>query len=192
MTKKAATKAVELTPKQSRFVDEYLKDLNATQAAMRAGYSQKTAYRTGCDNLTKPQVAVAIQERMNRRSERTQIDADYILHRLFEIDQMDVLDILNDDGSPKPISQWPKVWRITLSGLDISRTVTNFDESTAETILKKIKWPDKLKNIELLGKHVSVKAFEESKSGDEDAPPPVQVIFKVQDASNPERDRGDA
>lgn len=77
MTKTA--EAVELTPKQSRFVDEYLVDLNATQAAIRAGYSEKTAYRTGADNLKKPQIAEAIQERMNRRSERTEITADFVL-----------------------------------------------------------------------------------------------------------------
>ncbi|RUR52707.1 terminase small subunit [Vreelandella populi] len=165
MTKKTAPEAVALTARQSRFVDEYLIDLNAAQAYQRAGYKAKgNAAETNAIRLLRnAQVKQAIQTRMSRRSERTQIDADYILHRLFEIDQMDVLDILNDDGSPKPISEWPKVWRITLSGLDISRTVTNFDESTAETILKKIKWPDKLKNIELLGKHVSVKAFEAEK-----------------------------
>ncbi|MBW5801178.1 terminase small subunit [Halomonas elongata] len=79
MTKKAAKGAVELTPRQSRFVDEYLKDLSATQAAIRAGYSEKTAGRTGHDNLKKPEIANAIQERMNQRSERTQIDADFVL-----------------------------------------------------------------------------------------------------------------
>ncbi|TDX30768.1 phage terminase small subunit [Modicisalibacter xianhensis] len=78
MTNKAAG-AVELTPKQARFVEEYLKDLNATQAAMRAGYSEKTAYRTAADNLKKPQIADAIQRAMNKRSERTQIDADFVL-----------------------------------------------------------------------------------------------------------------
>jgi len=70
----------KLTPKQSRFVDEYLVDLNATQAAIRAGYSAKTARATGQENLTKPAVADAIQERMNDRSERTKIDADFVLH----------------------------------------------------------------------------------------------------------------
>ena len=47
---------MSLTAKQKRFCDEYLIDLNATQAAIRAGYSEKTAYRTGADNLRKPQI----------------------------------------------------------------------------------------------------------------------------------------
>ena len=74
---------------------------------------------------------------------------------------MDVLDILRDDGTLKPITLWPKVWRITLQGMDISTTIQDFDEKTTETILKKIKWPDKVKNLELLGKHISVQAFKE-------------------------------
>lgn len=77
MTKTA--EAVGLTAKQSRFVDEYLKDLNATQSAKRAGYSEKTASRIGPELLGKTCVAAAIQERMNRRSERTSIDADFVL-----------------------------------------------------------------------------------------------------------------
>ncbi|WP_275289167.1 terminase small subunit [Halomonas elongata] len=85
MTKKAAKGAVELTARQSRFVDEYLKDLSATQAAIRAGYSKKTAGRTGHENLKKPEIASAIQERMNDRSKRTQITADKVLERWWEI-----------------------------------------------------------------------------------------------------------
>ena len=92
-----------LTPKQSRFVDEYLVDLNATQAAVRAGYSAKTAGQIGDENLKKPQIAKALSDRMKQREQRTQVDADYVIKRLQEIDQMDVFDILNDDMSLKPI-----------------------------------------------------------------------------------------
>lgn len=80
---------------------------------------------------------------------------------MVQIDEMDVLDILKDDGGLKLVHEWPKVWRTTLSGLDVLTTVTNFDETTTENILKKIKWPDKVKNLELLGKHIAVQAFRE-------------------------------
>ena len=63
-----------LTAKQSVFVDEYLIDLNATQAAIRAGYSKDTAKDMGYENLTKPHIHKAIHEAMDTRSERTQID----------------------------------------------------------------------------------------------------------------------
>lgn len=102
-----------------------------------------------------------IAELMEERNKRLRVSADYVLLRLVEIDQMDVIDILNDDGGLKPISQWPKIWRTTLSGLDISTTITNFDETTLKNMLKKIKWPDKVKNLELIGKHVDVMAFKE-------------------------------
>lgn len=151
-----------LTDKQEMFCREYLIDLNATQAAIRAGYSEKTARASGCENLTKPDIQNRIAELKADRNEQVNIDAAYVLKRLIEIDQMDVLDILNDDGGIKSISEWPKVWRTTLSGFDINTSVTNFDETTIENILKKIKWPDKVKNLELLGKHVTVQAFKDN------------------------------
>jgi phage terminase small subunit len=73
-----------LTLKQQRFVDEYLVDLNATQAAIRAGYSEKTARSIGDENLTKPDIATAIQEAMKKRSERTKVDADYVIQTIVD------------------------------------------------------------------------------------------------------------
>ena len=75
---------MSLTPKQQLFVAEYLVDLNATQAAVRAGYSNKTAYSVGHENLKKPEVAAAIQEAMQARSERIKADQDWIVERLVE------------------------------------------------------------------------------------------------------------
>ena len=144
-----------LTPKQQRFVEEYLIDLNATQAAIRAGYSEKTAHSIGAENLIKPEIQKAIADAQAKREERTQIDSDYVLKRLVEIDQMDVLDIMGDDGNVKPLRDWPKIWRQYISNIE---TISMDD---GEGWLKKIKWPDKVKNLELIGKHVSVGAFKE-------------------------------
>ena len=144
-----------LTPKQQRFVEEYLIDLNATQAAIRAGYSEKTAKEIGSENLTKPNIAKAIQEAQSKRTEEAKIDSAYVLKRLVEIDQMDVLDIMDDDGNVKPLRDWPKIWRQYISNIE---TISVDD---GEGWLKKIKWPDKVKNLELLGKHVSVGAFKD-------------------------------
>ena len=71
-----------LTPKQSRFVEEYLVDMNATQAAIRAGYSKKTAGQTGNENLKKPEIQKALSDAVQVRSERTEITQDYVLKRL--------------------------------------------------------------------------------------------------------------
>jgi phage terminase small subunit len=72
-----------LTPKQERFVDEYLIDLNATQAAIRAGYSKKTAHVIGPENLGKPAIAAAVARAQADRTERTNITQDYVLESIF-------------------------------------------------------------------------------------------------------------
>lgn len=151
-----------MTPKQEAFVREYLIDLNATQAAIRAGYSEATAYSIGQENLNKPEIAAAINEAQADRAERTQINADYVLNRLVEIDNMDVLDIVDDKLNLKPVNQWPRVWRRYLSGFDVAEMFEGRGDDREMTgILKKIKWPDKVKNLELLGKHVGVQAFKD-------------------------------
>ena len=153
-----------LTDKQEMFCREYLIDLNATQAAIRAGYSENTARKIGSENLTKPDVQNRIAELKLQRNEQVNIDAAYVLRRLVEIDQMDVLDIVKDDLSLKPVSEWPPTWRRYISGFDVAEMFENSGEGGARElagILKKIKWPDKVKNLELLGKHISVMAFKE-------------------------------
>ena len=72
----------ELTDKQQRFVDEYLVDFNATQAAIRSGYSEKTARAIGAENLTKPDIAKAIQNAMTHKKQRTELDADFVIKSL--------------------------------------------------------------------------------------------------------------
>lgn len=157
----------KLTDKQELFAREYLKDLNATQAAIRAGYSEKTARATGCENLTKPDIAERIIQLKDARNEEVGVDAAYVLRRLVEIDQMDVLDIMKDDMSLKPVSDWPASWRRYLSGVDVAEMFEGRgDDREMVGILKKIKWPDKVKNLELLGKHVTVQAFKEQVSNE--------------------------
>mgnify|MGYP000852369502 FL=1 len=75
----------KLTPKQKAFVDEYLIDLNATQAAIRAGHSTKTARKIGQENLTKPDIQTEIQKRIKDRKKRTEITQDFVLNELYAI-----------------------------------------------------------------------------------------------------------
>ncbi|MEQ6916021.1 terminase small subunit [Halomonas aquatica] len=127
---------VRLTPKQSRFVDEYLIDLNATQAAIRAGYSEKTARQVGAENLSKPDIASAIEARTQERSERTQINADMvlqgILHNVRRCEQGEV--VRNSRGEPMMIE--------TLDGE--MAVAYRYDASNA------------LKGYEMLGKHLKL------------------------------------
>lgn len=72
----------KLTAKQERFCTEYIIDLNATQAAIRAGYSSKTANRIASENLSKPDIQRKIQELQQERAERTEITQDRVLKEL--------------------------------------------------------------------------------------------------------------
>jgi len=83
-----------LSRKQKAFVTEYLVDLNATQAAVRAGYSAKTAFTIGSENLRKPLIQSAIQEAMAKREERTEITQDLVLKEWLELYRLDVNDLV--------------------------------------------------------------------------------------------------
>lgn len=91
-----------LTPKQQRFVEEYLIDLNATQAAIRAGYSAKTASVIAAENLAKPNVAAAVQAAMAARSKDTGINAAWVVKKLVEnIERaMQAIPVLDKEGNP--------------------------------------------------------------------------------------------
>ncbi|EAB7141305.1 terminase small subunit [Salmonella enterica subsp. enterica] len=172
--KRKSTQYKPLTAMQEAYAQEYTKcPENQTQAAINAGFSPNTAAVKASVMMRDERIQKRIAELMEERNKRLRVSADYVLLRLVEIDQMDVLDILNEDGSMKPISSWPKVWRTSLSALDIATIKTtqaslqkdngeaDLSVEDVEHILKKIKWPDKVKNLELIGKHVDVNAFKE-------------------------------
>lgn len=151
----------ELTPKQTLFILEYLKDLNATQAAIRAGYSKKTAGQIGDENLKKPQIKAEIDKAMKERIEKTKIDANWVLERLAEEVQADISDLYGENGALLPVSQWPMIWRQGLvSGIDVHQEYAYEDgKKIPDGMIMKVKLSDRIKRIELIGKHVDVMAF---------------------------------
>ncbi|EEQ7973950.1 terminase small subunit [Escherichia coli] len=172
--KRKSTQFKPLTAMQEAYCQSYIKTPeNQTQAAINAGFSPNTAAVKASVMMRDERIQKRIAELMEERNKRMRVSADYVLLRLVEIDQMDVLDILNDDGGMKPIAEWPKVWRTSLSAMDIATIKTtqaslqkengeaDLSVEDVEHILKKVKWPDKVKNLELIGKHVDVNAFKE-------------------------------
>ncbi|HAJ7863073.1 TPA: terminase small subunit [Escherichia coli] len=172
--KRKSTQFKPLTAMQEAYCQSYIKTPeNQTQAAINAGFSPNTAAVKASVMMRDERIQKRIAELMEERNKRMRVSADYVLMRLVEIDQMDVLDILNDDGGMKPIAEWPKVWRTSLSAMDIATIKTtqaslqkengeaDLSVEDVEHILKKAKWPDKVKNLELIGKHVDVNAFKE-------------------------------
>ena len=90
-----------MNSKQQRFVEEYLIDLNATQAAILAGYSPKTANVIGCENLSKPEISNAISRAMAERSRRTGISQDRVVQELAKIAFVNITDICDPAGQIK-------------------------------------------------------------------------------------------
>lgn len=94
----------KLTAKQQRFVDEYLIDLNASQAAIRAGYSAKTAGAMGCENLTKPIIQQAINEAQSERAQKTKIDAAWVLEQAAQSYITNSTEYMDDQGRMVPLN----------------------------------------------------------------------------------------
>lgn len=154
----------KLTPKQAQFVREYLIDLNATQAAIRAGYSKRTANEQAARLLAKASVKNAVAEATQKRAEETGIDAAWVLKRLAAEAEADIADLHDENGNLKPIHEWPKIWRQGLvQGIEVEELFEGFGEDREHIgRLRKIKLDSRIKRVELIGKHVSVKAFEET------------------------------
>jgi len=145
-----------LNKKQTRFVEEYLIDLNATQAAIRAGYSQKTAYRIGHDLLQKTSVQEAIQKEMAERSERTQITADAVLQELARLAFSDIRKVTVFGVKGVTIKESAEIDDATAAAIsEVSETTTQFGGS------RKVKMHDKVKALELAGRHLGL--FEKDK-----------------------------
>lgn len=159
---------IKLTPKQEAFCLALVKSETASQSdAYRQAYNaskmtSKTVNERASVLMADSKITARVAELRAAAAKGAVIDASYVLKRLVEIDQMDVLDIHNDDGTIKPIKEWPKVWRQFLSSVEVSEIITSKgDDEKVTAVLKKVKWPDKVKNLELLGKHLSVGAFVE-------------------------------
>lgn len=150
-----------MTPKQAQFVREYLIDLNATQAAIRCGYSEKTAKAQASRLLTKPTIAAAVDAAKAARSDRTEIGADWVLERLVQEVDADLADIFDSSSQLKPLEDWPLIWR---QGLISSVEVFDKYDSDGNVIgqVSKVRLSDRTRRLELIGKHIAVSAFAEN------------------------------
>jgi phage terminase small subunit len=153
-----------LTPKQKRFVAEYLVDLNATAAARRAGYSAKTADRIGPELLGKTCVSEAIQQAIREREKRTEITQDMVLRETAKLAFFDIRKMFDKDGKPLDIPKLDADTAAALVGLDVQDVADNDGDYVG--FVKKYKMADKLKALELLGKHLG--AWEPKDDGPKD------------------------
>ncbi|MGI6225754.1 MAG: terminase small subunit [Peptococcales bacterium] len=154
---------VELSPKQKRFVHEYLIDLNATQAAIRAGYSERTAKSIGQRLLTYVDVQAAIQEAMKKREKRTEITQDKVLKELAKLAFADIKDFLSfrtektivdhDKETGEPIIDYAHVVELKDSDQVDGSLISEVQLKNGEL---KFKLHDKVKALEMCGRHLGM------------------------------------
>jgi phage terminase small subunit len=148
----------KLTEKEKMFVKEFLIDLNATQGAIRAGYSQKTAAEIGYENLRKPHIQEALKEAMKKRAEKTELTAEYVIDHLMELVQRCM--------QKEPVMEWDYAKRRLEQAVDEDgKGIWQFDSMGANKALKS------------LGEHLGM--FKKVIAGDKDNPlifEPIQII----------------
>lgn len=152
------------TEKQRRFVSEYLIDLNGTQAAVRAGYSEATAPQIGSENLKKPHIAAAIEEELAARAARTQVTSDEVVRELRRIGMARLGDV----------ASWDNERLVLVPSGQLSE-----DAAAAVASVRRgrygpeIGMHDKLKALQLLGEHTGAFRVEQQR------PPMVELRIVV-------------
>lgn len=167
----------KLTPKQQRFVEEYLVDLNATQAAIRAGYSPKTANEQGARLLVNVSVQAAIQEAMKSREQRTEVTQDRVVKELSKI----------AFGDPRNVMTWGPSGVKLKASTELTDDEAAFVSEVSETTTEhggslKLKTNDKLKALELLGRHLGMFKEKVEVTGKDGGPVESQTVI-VDDAA---------
>lgn len=145
-----------LSAKQQRFVEEYLLDANATQAAKRAGYSEKTAHRIGAENMQKPAIVKAIEAANEKRSERTQVTADDVVRELARLGFSDVRRLFTPGGALRRIHDLDDDTAAAISSIEVvtKELPRREGEEVEVEYVHKIKMADKIRPLEMIGKHM--------------------------------------
>lgn len=181
MTKKTATRegvvpqgdAVPkvLTPKLVRFVDEYLVDLNATQAAIRAGFSAKTAKQAGYRALTNVDVQSAVEAKRKELAAAVGVTRERVLQEMAKLAFSDLRQLYNEDGTLKHPHEWPEGAAGSVAGMDFETVRVRHEDGSEvveRTEVAKVKLWDKGKQLENLLKHLGM---------DQDAPRPADAAI---------------
>lgn len=159
----------DLTAKQLSFCQEYLVDLNATQAAIRSGYSKKTAEVIGHENLRKPKLQEYIQKKRADRANRLEVSADKTILELARMAYLDPRKFFNADGTLKPVIDLDDDTARSLAGMETSfKYSKNSDGDIERETIKKIKIADKLSALKELGKHQGIFKADNEQRGEAD------------------------
>jgi phage terminase small subunit len=173
----------EIPDKQENFCQEYLVDLNGTQAAIRAGYSPFTAGEQACELLKKPNVRARIDALMAARSMRTEITADVVIRELARIALVNPLDLINSRDAT--VSDDATVdQKAAIQSVKVRRKPTEFGDE----VEREVKLNDKVKALELLGKHLGMYTDKKELSGPGGAAIPLEIVVNYGNSTKPTND----
>lgn len=143
---------MKLTPKQQKFCEEYMIDLNGTQAAIRAGYSKKTAFTIANENLNKPYIQSVISELKQKLSAKTGITAERIINELAKVGFSNIQDYLKEGGSFKDFLKVDANQAGAISSIKFA--TTTFEGGERQEV--QVKMWDKVSALEKIGKHIGL------------------------------------
>ena len=146
-----------MNDKHKAFATEYVIDYNATQAAIRAGYSERSPYSQGNRLLKKDDVQALIKEFEAEASKRAEVSKDMVIKELARVAFVDPRKLFDEEGRPKDIRFLDPDTAAALASVDIYEEFDyNGDEKELSGYTKKYRWADKLRALELLGKHLGM------------------------------------
>jgi phage terminase small subunit len=141
-----------MTPKQARFVAEYVIDLNATQAAIRCGYSAKTAASQGERLLRNADIAAAVAKQTQAQLGKANITAERVKERLATIAFADIRDLHDDQGNLKPLHTLTADQAAAISQFEVIKKNAEAGDGVIDRV-HKVRLADQMKALEMLGKH---------------------------------------
>lgn len=166
-----------LTDKQAKFCEEYLIDLNATQAAIRSGYSEKTAYSIANENLRKPEILACLKKKLDKIQNETGITPKRVLEEYAKIAFYDIRKAYTVDGAIKDVREFDDETAGVVASLETYEEL-QYDDKEGERIkvgeVKKVKLHDKLRALEALGRHLGI--FEKDNEQKVIAPPTINIL----------------
>lgn len=183
MCMKIKLKATELNERQKRFCVEYLKDLNASQAAKRAGYVNKGYHVQALRMLQNPTIHKYLSEEFTKIKNKAEVDVEFVLRELLQIANCDIGEAFRPDGSLKPIHQIPTPVRKCIAGFE-NEEIFEMVETTEKGrkvrewvgTLRKVKFWPKDRGLEMLGKYLAMFTEKHEMSGPGGQPLPAVTV----------------
>ena len=144
-----------MTPKQALFIAEYRKDLNGTQAAIRAGYSAKTAASIAEELLRKPEIAQAVAEKTQEQLDRADLSAVRVLEELRRLSFSDIRALFDEQGNLRPLHTLTAEQAACIGGFEVIKKNAEAGDGKIDTV-HKVKVIDKTRTLEMLAKHFAL------------------------------------